>query len=98
MHNEYTNFRHLALQDENLCNISEIKCTCYCLGKQHAAYTAESFKVVYWDEFTLAMMEELENSSRLESEDLRAWQTFLHLIVENMLNGYDHAKNTQIEK
>lgn len=57
-----------------------------------------NLKVVYWDEFTLAMMEELENSSRLESEDLRAWQTFLHLIVENMLNGYDHAKNTQIEK
>ncbi|VDK44671.1 unnamed protein product [Anisakis simplex] len=92
------NFVQMIMQDEILHNISELRCACYCLGKQHAAYTVQSFKVVYWDEFTLAMIEELENTNRLSNEDLRAWQTLVHLIVENMLRGYDHAKKTQIER
>lgn len=49
--------------------------------------------MVYWDEFTLALMEELETSGRVERVDLRAWQTLLHVLNESLLAGYHDARS-----
>uniref|UniRef100_A0A0K0DM68 Globin n=1 Tax=Angiostrongylus cantonensis TaxID=6313 RepID=A0A0K0DM68_ANGCA len=55
-------------------------------------FLQQCFQLVYWDVFCLAMLEELENRGGVPREELRAWQTLLHIINENMLAGYLDAK------
>jgi hypothetical protein len=50
---------------------------------------------MYWDQFTLAMMEELELFGCLDVQDLRSWQALVHFVVEAMLKGYDEARSAQ---
>ncbi|EYC19457.1 hypothetical protein Y032_0024g1089 [Ancylostoma ceylanicum] len=38
----------------------------------------ETFKLTFWDAFTLALLEELENRGGTPREELRAWQALLH--------------------
>ncbi|EPB72144.1 hypothetical protein ANCCEY_08784 [Ancylostoma ceylanicum] len=52
-----------------------------------------SFQLTYWDAFTLALLEELENRGGTPREELRAWQALLHVINENMLAGYLDARS-----
>ncbi|KAK6737819.1 hypothetical protein RB195_020118 [Necator americanus] len=86
-------FFHSILMEETLANPHEMKKLCYNLGQQHSAYSRETFKLTYWDSFTLALLEELENRGGIPREDLRAWQALLHIISENMLAGYLDARS-----
>ncbi|KAL6736708.1 hypothetical protein Aduo_007028 [Ancylostoma duodenale] len=86
-------FFHSIIVDETLTNLHELKKSCYNLGQQHSAYSRETFKLTYWDAFTLALLEELENRGGTPREELRAWQTLLHIINENMLAGYLDARS-----
>ncbi|KAF8361675.1 glb-31 [Pristionchus pacificus] len=81
------------ITDEILGNSNELKQVCYQMGKQHASYATDTFKLVYWDEFTLAMIEVLEDSGSIGRDDLRAWQTLLHVVNENMQEGYFDARS-----
>ncbi|KJH43096.1 hypothetical protein DICVIV_10898 [Dictyocaulus viviparus] len=54
-------------------------------------------RLIYWDSFGLALLEELENYGGTPREELRAWQTLLHIINENMLAGYLDAKSDNNE-
>ncbi|GMT13461.1 hypothetical protein PFISCL1PPCAC_4758, partial [Pristionchus fissidentatus] len=87
------NFFNGLIADEILYNSNELKTACYQMGKQHAAYATETFKLVYWDEFTLAMIEVLEDSGSIARDDLRAWQTLLHFVNEHMQEGYFDARS-----
>ncbi|XGW07730.1 hypothetical protein V3C99_010689 [Haemonchus contortus] len=87
-------FFHFIIMEEPLANIHELKHSCYALGQQHAAYSKEPFKLTYWDAFCLALLEELENRGGTPREELRAWQTLLHILNESMLAGYLDAKSS----
>ncbi|VDO84563.1 unnamed protein product [Haemonchus placei] len=50
--------------------------------------------MTYWDAFCLALLEELENRGGTPREELRAWQTLLHILNESMLAGYLDAKSS----
>ncbi|EPB66293.1 hypothetical protein ANCCEY_14616 [Ancylostoma ceylanicum] len=45
--------------------------------------------LTYWDAFTLALLEELENRGGTPREELRAWQALLHVINENIFDDDD---------
>ncbi|VDL70984.1 unnamed protein product [Nippostrongylus brasiliensis] len=86
-------FFHSIIMEERLTNLTELKNSCYTLGQQHSAYSKDPFKLTYWDAFCLALLEELENRGGTPREELRAWQTLLHIVNENMLAGYMDAKS-----
>ncbi|KAE9417675.1 hypothetical protein Angca_000494 [Angiostrongylus cantonensis] len=88
----FVSFFHGIIMEEQLTNLHKLKDSCYKLGQQHTGYSKKIFKLVYWDVFCLAMLEELENRGGVPREELRAWQTLLHIINENMLAGYLDAK------
>uniref|UniRef100_A0A1I7XDZ4 GLOBIN domain-containing protein n=1 Tax=Heterorhabditis bacteriophora TaxID=37862 RepID=A0A1I7XDZ4_HETBA len=81
-------FFHCLIMEDVLMNMTELKRLCYNMGQQHSAYSQETFKLVYWDKFTLAMLEELEDCEDIMRADLRAWQTLLNIVTENMVAGF----------
>lgn len=91
--NRIAAFFHSLIVEEPLTNLSEVRNSCYKLGQQHAGYSKEPFKLIYWDAFCLALLEELENRGGTPREELRAWQSLLHIINESMLAGYLDAKS-----
>ncbi|CAI4231751.1 unnamed protein product [Auanema sp. JU1783] len=92
--NRITGWFGCLIMEDVISNISEFRHSCYTMGQQHAAYSKEPFKIVYWDEFMVAMIEELEEIGGVSKEDLKAWQTFLHIICEHILSGYQEARAT----
>ncbi|EYB99094.1 hypothetical protein Y032_0125g1281 [Ancylostoma ceylanicum] len=62
-------------------------------GAKTAFFLQIYSRLTYWDAFTLALLEELENRGGTPREELRAWQALLHVINENMLAGYLDARS-----
>ncbi|UMM20721.1 hypothetical protein L5515_015893 [Caenorhabditis briggsae] len=82
-------FFHQLIEDDVLMNTVELKKSCYDLGRQHAAYSKKQFKISFWEEFTLTMMDVLEqNYPQTTKEEQKAWLHFQRFINENMLDGY----------
>ncbi|EFO99260.1 hypothetical protein GCK72_008049 [Caenorhabditis remanei] len=82
-------FFHQLIEDDVLLNTVELKKCCYDLGRQHSAYSKKQFKISFWEEFTLTMMDVLEqNYPQTTKEEQKAWLHFQRFVNENMLDGY----------
>uniref|UniRef100_A0A8R1HLA1 Globin domain-containing protein n=1 Tax=Caenorhabditis japonica TaxID=281687 RepID=A0A8R1HLA1_CAEJA len=82
-------FFHQLVEDDVLRDTMALKRHCYDLGRQHAAYSKKQLKISYWEEFTLTMMDVLEQSyPETSKEEQKAWLHFQRFVNENMLDGY----------
>lgn len=72
---------------------AECSCSFVIHGVEHVFERYLHFQLIYWDAFCLALLEELENRGGTPREELRAWQSLLHIINESMLAGYLDAKS-----
>ncbi|CAL2034928.1 unnamed protein product [Caenorhabditis brenneri] len=82
-------FFHQLIEDEVIRDTVELKKSCYDLGRQHSAYSKKQFKISFWEEFTLTMMDVLEqNYPQTTKEEQKAWLHFQRFVNENMLDGY----------
>ncbi|CAI5442061.1 unnamed protein product [Caenorhabditis angaria] len=85
-------FFHNLIEDDIIANEEELKRCCYDIGRQHAAYGKKRFKISFWEEFTLTMMNVLEEIyPTTTKEEQKAWHVFLRYVNENMLDGYHDA-------
>ncbi|CAB3404946.1 unnamed protein product [Caenorhabditis bovis] len=84
-----TVFFEQLITDDVISNQADLQKQCYELGRQHCSYSKKMFKISYWEEFLLMMMDVLENEHPETTKDeQKAWHAFIRFINENMLDGY----------
>ncbi|KAI1716120.1 hypothetical protein Ddc_10537 [Ditylenchus destructor] len=92
------------VQENVLEDLSQLKQSAFQMGKQHAAYSREAFKLTYWEMFSKAMVEELGESStdngasnyQIDPDTMKSWQHFLQVIIDSMMLGYENGRESQI--